>query len=152
MLRLQYGFAPPSGNPHWLCFEFTSVQSQDQGVINHIITRDHSYRYVLQHEVFQTERLVEELVFVSFLSPDLCAGVNMECFILKCNRMSYCCFSKRLPVCSVLNSAELLLRAPTSARKEKPCVFVLEVSGLPELGLSRYATHRTWWELTHRLK
>ena len=29
---------------------------------------------------------------------------------------------------------------------------MLEGSGLPELGRSRYAAHRTWWKLTHRLK
>ena len=42
---------------------------------------------------------------------DFCAGVNSEVFILKCNRMVCCCFCAWLPVCSVLNSAELLWRA-----------------------------------------
>ena len=51
---------------------------------------------------------------------DLCAGVNTECFILKSNQMLYCCFCAWLPVCSVLNSAELLRRAPTSARYRSP--------------------------------
>ena len=55
-LRLQSGFAPPSGNPHQLRFESAMVQygrqlaSRGQGVppiINHIITRDRNCRSVL---------------------------------------------------------------------------------------------------------
>ena len=54
-LRLRSGFAPPSSDPHRLCFESTTVQyGQTTDVVrprssrdNHIITCDRSYRSVL---------------------------------------------------------------------------------------------------------
>ena len=67
--------------------------------------------------------------------------------------MLYCFFGAWLPVCSMLNSAELLRRAPASARN----IEVLRIcagrhSGLPELGQCRHAAQRTCWKLTRRLK
>ena len=60
--------------------------------------------------------------------------------------MLYCYFGAWLPVYLVQNSAELLCRAPASAR------YVQEGSGLPELGQSRYAAQRTCWTLTQTFK
>ena len=51
--------------------------------------------------------------------------------------MLYCYFSALLPVCSVQNSADLLCRAPASARYIQVlrvcCVSAPSISGSPEL-------------------
>ena len=62
--------------------------------------------------MFPTKGLEEVLVFVSFFL-DFCSGVNTcdartKCFIMKMNWMLCCCFGVSLPICSVLNSAELM--------------------------------------------
>ena len=76
-------------------------------------------------------------------------GRQLACFILKSNRMSYCWFDAWLPVCLVLNSAELLHRASTRySDKYISPAYLLESSGLPELGWSRYAVQWTWWKRT----
>ena len=88
---------------------------------NHIITRNRSYRYVLQkqqHKVFLTEGLVEEPVFISYLR--FVCWCQHRAFYLISDWKLYCCFDAWIPVCSVLNSAELLRRAPASARNSNP--------------------------------
>ena len=57
--------------------------------------------------------------------------------------MLYCCFGAWLPVCLVQISTELLLQPEIEV---PPKAF-----GLPELGRSGYAAHRTCWKLRHRL-
>ena len=63
---------------------------------------------------FLTEGSAEELVFVSFLR--FVCWCQHGVFNFEKHRMLYCYFGAWLPVCSVQNSAELLLRAPASAR------------------------------------
>ena len=48
---------------------------------------------------------------IRLLVLDFWAGLKNECCILKTNRVLCCCFGVWLPVCSVLNLAELLHRA-----------------------------------------
>ena len=109
---------PLSGNPHRLRFESGMAQHcRAAGVArlrsschNYRILCDRSYRYVLQ--VFPTEGLEEVLFFlIRLLVLDFWAGLKNECCILKTNRVLCCCFGVWLPVCSVLNLAELLHRA-----------------------------------------
>ena len=95
------------------------------------------YRSVL----FPTEGLVEEFVSVSFVRF-ACWCQHGVFFFLKSYWMLYCCFPAWLPVCSVLNSAELLWRATASTGNRSPAYLLR----------SRYAAQRTWWGLPHRLK
>ena len=89
---------------------------------NHIITRDCSYRYMCYKNNNRKWSWLKDWKKSLWLSLfwDLCAGVNTEGYILKNIQMLYCCFDAWLPVCSVLNLAELLRRAPASARNRSP--------------------------------
>ena len=129
-LQLWSSFAPPSAarQPPLVVFWVATVRltggvtkpwtSRD----NNIITCDHSYRCVTKTT---TKGLVEELVFISFLR-----------FVCWCQHgvfyfgswMLYCCFDAWFPVCSVLNSAELLRRSPWSARNRSPAYLFWRVS------------------------
>ena len=68
------------------------VQRPRGSRVNYKIMCDRSCTYVLitQKQEELIEGLEEEL---SSLFSDFCAGVNMECFIMKINQMLSCCFS-----------------------------------------------------------
>ena len=73
---------------------------------------------------------------------------NTECFTMKMNRMLRCLFDVWLPVCCVLNMAELMCSAPASSRNRSLVYLLQKWSGLLGGG---YITQRSQWKYTHRL-
>ena len=107
-----------SNNPHWLHYESAMAQygwqlaSQDRGVPV-IITLLIGMCY--KNNNTKCSRLKEwQKSMCLSLFFEICVFWHFECFTLKSNRMSYCCFGARLPICLVLNSAEFLPCAPAN--------------------------------------
>lgn len=78
-----------------------------------------------------------------------CAGENTEFFIFKINQLLCCYLGVWLPVCFVLNLAEMCVVAVALAKIEFLCICS---GGLPELGRGRYAAQSTRWKLTYRIQ
>ena len=140
-LQLWSGFAPPSGNPHRLRFESTTVDDYGRQLplrgwgVPEIFTWSLATAVIglcYKNSNTKCSRPKDQQKNLCLsLFWDLCAGVNTECFILKSKRMLYCCLLALLPVCSVLNLAELLQHARHPAEIEvlRICSGGLQTAG-----------------------